>query len=68
MGVLLEVKDLKTYFFTGADVVKAVDGISYYVEEGETIGLAGESGCGKSVSSLSVIMVKSRLPQSSLLH
>lgn len=55
MGVLLEVKDLKTYFFTGGGVVKAVDGISYYVEEGETIGLAGESGCGKSVSALSVI-------------
>jgi oligopeptide transport system ATP-binding protein len=55
MGVLLEVKDLKTYFFTGDGVVKAVDGISYYVEEGETIGLAGESGCGKSVSALSVM-------------
>ncbi|MCL0057590.1 ABC transporter ATP-binding protein [Dehalococcoidales bacterium] len=55
MGVLLEVKDLKTYFFTDAGVVRAVDGISCYLKEGETIGLAGESGCGKSVSALSVM-------------
>jgi len=55
MGVCLEVKDLKTYFYTDAGVVKAVDGISLYVEEGETIGQVGESGCGKSVSALSVM-------------
>jgi oligopeptide transport system ATP-binding protein len=55
MATLLEVKDLKTYFFTDDGVVKAVDGITYDVDEGETIGLVGESGCGKSVSALSLL-------------
>lgn len=55
MSVLLEVKDLKTYFSTRDGVVKAADGVSYHVEEEETIGLAGESGCGKSVSALSIM-------------
>jgi oligopeptide transport system ATP-binding protein len=55
MGTLLEVKNLRTYFFTDDGVVKAVDGISYDLEEGETIGLVGESGCGKSVSALSLL-------------
>jgi oligopeptide transport system ATP-binding protein len=55
MPPLLQVKDLKTYFFTDDGVVKAVDGISYDLEEGETLGLVGESGCGKSVSALSVL-------------
>jgi oligopeptide transport system ATP-binding protein len=52
---LLQVKDLKTYFYTDAGVVKAVDGISYDLMEGETLGLVGESGCGKSVSALSIL-------------
>ena len=52
---LLQVKDLKTYFDTEDGVVKAVDGISYEVNEGETIALVGESGCGKSVSALSIL-------------
>jgi len=52
---LLEVKDLKTQFFTQDGVVKAVDGVSFYVAEGETLGIVGESGCGKSVSVLSVM-------------
>ncbi len=55
MGPLLEVKSLKTYFFTPEGVVKAVDGLSYDVKEGETVALVGESGCGKSVSALSVM-------------
>jgi oligopeptide/dipeptide ABC transporter ATP-binding protein len=52
---LIEIRDLKTQFFTTAGTVRAVDGISYDVEEGETVALVGESGCGKSVSALSVI-------------
>ena len=55
MGTLLEVKNLRTHFFTDDGTVKAVDGISYDLEEGETIGLVGESGCGKSVSALSIL-------------
>ena len=55
MATLLEVKDLKTSFYTFEGVVKAVDGITYEVEEGETLGLVGESGCGKSVSALSLM-------------
>ncbi len=54
MEHLLEVKNLKTQFKTVSGLVKAVDGISYYVNEGEIVGLVGESGCGKSVSQLSV--------------
>ncbi|MDZ7728125.1 MAG: ABC transporter ATP-binding protein [Dehalococcoidia bacterium] len=52
---LLEVNDLRTYFYTQEGVVKAVDGTTYSVEEGETLGLVGESGCGKSVSALSIL-------------
>jgi oligopeptide transport system ATP-binding protein len=55
MPPLLQVRDLKTYFFTDEGVVKAVDGVSYDLEEGETLGLVGESGCGKSVSALSLL-------------
>jgi oligopeptide/dipeptide ABC transporter ATP-binding protein len=52
---LLEVKNLKTYFDTDAGTVKAVDGVSFSVESGETLGIVGESGCGKSVTSLSIM-------------
>lgn len=52
---LLEVKDLKTYFFTEDGVVKAVDGVDFVVYRGEVLGLVGESGCGKSVTSFSIL-------------
>jgi oligopeptide/dipeptide ABC transporter ATP-binding protein len=52
---VLEVKELRTYFFTRWGVVKAVDGVSFSLAEGETLGLVGESGCGKSVTSLSIL-------------
>ena len=55
MATLLEVNDLQTHFFTMDGVVRAVDGVSYDLEEGETLGLVGESGCGKSVSALSLM-------------
>ena len=54
-NVLLEVKDLTTHFFTQDGVVKAVDGISYNVHDGEVVGIVGESGCGKSVGAMSVM-------------
>jgi oligopeptide/dipeptide ABC transporter ATP-binding protein len=52
---ILEVRSLQTYFFTEDGVVKAVDGVDLYVNRGEVIGLVGESGCGKSVTSFSVM-------------
>jgi len=55
MATLLEVKDLRTEFHTQDGVVHAVNGVSFTIDEGETLGLVGESGCGKSVSVLSVM-------------
>jgi oligopeptide/dipeptide ABC transporter ATP-binding protein len=54
-GKLLDVRDLRTFFYTKKGVVKAVDGISYAINRGESLGLVGESGCGKSVSALSIM-------------
>jgi oligopeptide transport system ATP-binding protein len=55
MPPLLQVKDLRTYFYTEEGLVKAVDGVTYDVQEGETLALVGESGCGKSISALSLL-------------
>ncbi len=53
--IILKVEDLHTAFFTRKGVVKAVDGISFYVREGETLGIVGESGCGKTVTGMSLM-------------
>jgi oligopeptide/dipeptide ABC transporter ATP-binding protein len=53
--VLIDIRDLRTYFYTQDGVVKAVDGVSFHVNRGEVVGLVGESGCGKSVTSFSVL-------------
>ena len=53
--IILDVKGLRTHFYTNEGVVKAVDGLSYHVHKGECVGLVGESGCGKSVSAMSVL-------------
>ncbi len=53
--VLLEVKNLRTYFHVKEGIARAVDGVSFKISEGETLGLVGESGCGKTVTSLSIL-------------
>ena len=55
MAPLLDVRDLHTEFRTGAGIVRAVDGVSYTVEQGETVAIVGESGSGKSVGALSIL-------------
>jgi oligopeptide/dipeptide ABC transporter ATP-binding protein len=62
LTALLTVEDLKTYFYTYRGLVKAVDGFSCYLDEGEIIGLVGESGCGKSVSMFSIMQLISSPP------
>ena len=53
--VVLELKNLQTHFFTDMGVARSVDGVSYKVHEGQTLGVVGESGCGKSVTALSIM-------------
>lgn len=55
MGDLLKVKDLKTYFFTDKGIIKSVDGVSFNIREGETLCVVGESGCGKSITAMSIL-------------
>lgn len=55
--LLLKVKNLKTYFYTDDGIVKAVDSIDFAIKRGETLGMVGESGCGKSVSALSILQL-----------
>src|ERR1041384_3680503 len=57
---LLEVKGLKTYFYTEDGIVRAVDGVSFEAYPGEVLGIVGESGCGKSVTSLSIMRLVSK--------
>lgn len=52
---LLQIKDLQTHFFTPEGTVKAVDGVSFDIPRGRTLGVLGESGCGKSVTALSIM-------------
>jgi len=67
---VLSVKNLKTYFYTEDGIVKAVDGVDFDVFEGETLGIVGESGCGKSVTSLSILRIldeKGKIVEGSIL-
>ena len=57
---ILEIDNLNTYFFTDIGIVKAVDGVSFDVPRGKTVGVVGESGCGKSVTSLSIMQLVQR--------
>lgn len=55
MAALLEIRDLRTYIRQRKGEVRAVDGVSLYIEEGETLGLVGESGCGKTMTGMSIM-------------
>lgn len=69
---ILEIKGLKTHFFTDDGVVKAVDGVDLSISEGQTVGVVGESGCGKSVTSLSIMRLladtKGRVVDGSIMY
>ena len=60
MAPLLRINDLRTSFFTSDGEVRAVDGVTFDIEAGRTIGLVGESGCGKSVTALSIVQLLAR--------
>ncbi len=62
MAKLLEIENLRTYFFTEEGVVRAVDGVTWHLDEGETLGLVGESGCGKSVTAMSILRLVQNPP------
>jgi len=62
MHPVLQVEDLQTHFFTSVGTVRAVDGVSYSLKSGETLGVVGESGCGKSVSALSILRLVANPP------
>src|SRR5512134_592976 len=59
---LLEVRDLRTYFHTDNGTARSVDGVSFAIEKGEVLGIVGESGCGKSVTSLSLMRLVPQPP------
>lgn len=60
--ILIEVKNLKTYFYTEDGIARAVDGMDFIIRKGETLGMIGESGCGKSVSALSIMQLVASPP------
>src|SRR3954452_22071694 len=57
---LISIRNLKTYFFPDEGIVKAVDGASFDIQRGKTLGVVGESGCGKSVTALSILRIVER--------
>ncbi|HEV3494452.1 MAG TPA: ABC transporter ATP-binding protein, partial [Reyranella sp.] len=59
---ILQIEDLQTHFFTAIGTVRAVDGVSYDLKSGETLGVVGESGCGKSVTALSILRLIANPP------
>ena len=61
-GPLLEVESLQTHFATLSGVVRAVEGLSFHIDAGETLAIVGESGCGKSVTSMSVLRLIAEPP------
>ena len=56
-GVLIDVKDLAVYFHIEQGIVKAVDGVNFQIEKGKSLGVVGESGCGKTITALSLMLL-----------